>query len=181
MKSKLIIIAACVSIGCAVFLASGNSPVASSTAISAVKKMTTNTLATVTRITKGSAAVTAYDDQASYEAKLTTIIEQLPTLNRASEPVTDSESQIHGFQSDEFIEGHMLAQLRNLSLENEKFISSTQAAYATCAERSDLANSVRAVCFMRAMEISIKLNNPQLIVDLNVPAEVRRLALQLVN
>ncbi|MCC2680384.1 MAG: hypothetical protein K0R29_2960 [Pseudobdellovibrio sp.] len=123
-----------------------------------------------------------FDDQTEYEEKLNSVIESMPTLNTVSEPRADSDNQIHGLQADEMAEGHALAKLRKLSLENEKYISSTQKAYAGCAERSDLAaQSVRAVCFMRAMEISIKLNNPQLIVDLNVPADVRRLALQLVN
>ncbi len=181
LKSKVIIITACVSIGCAVFLSAGKTPVISGTAVSAVQEITKKTFATVTRITKADDNTSVYEDQSKYEAKLAGIVDQLPTLNNASAPHADSENQIHGIQSDEFIEGHILAQLRKLSLENEKFISSTQKAYAGCAERSDLAQSVRAICFMRAMEISIKLNNPQYIVELNVPADIRQLALKLVN
>lgn len=122
-----------------------------------------------------------FAEQSQYEEKLAEIVNDLPTLNRASEPLVNSANEIHGFQSDEFMEGHKLAELRKLSLENEKFNASAQVAYSGCAERGDLSQSVRAICFMRAMELSIKLNNSQNIVELNVPTDIRQLALQLVN
>lgn len=158
-------------------------PAENESGITAIKSQAINKLSAVAKITSlvKPAEKGSFDDQAQYESKLNSVLEEMPTLNNASAPQADSENQIHGIQADEMAEGHALAKLRKLSLENEKFISSTQTAYASCAERSDLAQPVRAVCFMRAMEISIKLNNPQRIVGLNVPADVRRLALQLVN
>jgi hypothetical protein len=120
-------------------------------------------------------------DKAGFEAKMSRLMNEMPTLTTQAKPRADSNGEIHGFLPEEFLEGHKLAQLRKLTLENEEFLPSSQNAYAGCAERSDLAESVRAVCFMRAMEISIKLKNPEYVVGLNVPADVRELALKLVN
>jgi hypothetical protein len=184
LKSKVILFCGILFIAFAVLLNNSESSQEASP-ISAIKSQALKKLKAVAKITAvvmpAASESVHFDDQSEYEVKLNSIIESMPTLNTVSEPRADSENQIHGLQADEMAEGHALAKLRKLSLENEKYISSTQNAYAGCAERSDLAQSVRAVCFMRAMEISIKLNNPQLIVDLNVPADVRRLALQLVN
>lgn len=182
MKSRVILFGGVLFIGLAVILSNSKDGVISEPVLNNLKTKTVNSLKAVAKIT----AVVAppqlkFEEQAGYESSLNAILEELPTLTRARAPLADNENQVHGLQADEFAEGHALAKLRKLSLENQKFVSSTQNAYATCAERTDLATSVRAVCFMRAMEISIKLNNPQTIVDLNVPANVRQLALQLVN
>jgi hypothetical protein len=121
------------------------------------------------------------EDKKHYEEQLAKILTEMPTLNQQSKPKADSDGDIHNLQPDEFKEGLKLAELRNLSLKNEKFLSSTQVAYADCSQRQDFAVTVRAVCFMRAMELSIKLKNPRYVVELNVPADVRELALKLVN
>ena len=122
----------------------------------------------------------ASKDKTEYEEKLSLILEGMPTLTQQKLKL-DKAKEIHGFTAEEFAEGHKLAEIRKLSLQNEEFLPSTQNTYASCAERHDLANSVRAICFTRALEISIKLKNPQHIVGLNVPANIRELALKLHN
>jgi hypothetical protein len=121
------------------------------------------------------------EEKKQYEEQLAKILAEMPTLIQQSKPKADSDGDIHNLQPDEFKEGLKLAEFRNLSLKNEKFLSSTQVAYADCSQRQDFAVTVRAVCFMRAMELSIKLKNPRYVVELNVPADVRELALKLVN
>ena len=116
-----------------------------------------------------------------YEAKLSQVLEEIPTLSQKSPPQVDGDGEVHGFVPEVFAEARKLAELRKLSLEHEELIPSTQATYAECAERANLSDSVRAICFMRALELSIKLQNPQYIVGLNVPANVRELALKLNN
>lgn len=184
MKSRAILFGGVLFIGLAVTLSNSKDIVNAEPALTHLKIKTVSTLKAVAKITAVSEPnedSLQFQNQAGYEAKLKSLVEELPTLSRAREPRADNENQVHGLQADEFAEGHILAKLRKLSLENQKFMQSTQNAYASCAERSDLAVSVRAICFMRAMEISVKLNNPQAIVDLNVPANVRQLALRMVN
>jgi hypothetical protein len=127
------------------------------------------------------AETAASAERTQYETRLSKILEEMPTLAKAATPQVDSDGDIHGFQADELKEAQKLAELRTLSLENEKFSASTQNVYADCSQRSEFSVSVRAVCFMRAMELSIKLKNPQNVVELNVPSDVRQLALKLVN
>jgi len=184
LKSRAILFGGVLFIGLAVTLSNSKDAIIAEPALTSLKTKTFSTLKAVAKITAVQAPpqeTLQFQEQSLYEAKLNDLLEELPTLTRASEPRADTEKQIHGIQADEFTEGHVLAKLRKLSLENQNFMSSTQNAYANCAERSDLATSVRAICFMRAMEISIKLNNPKVIVDLNVPVDVRQLALRLVN
>lgn len=133
------------------------------------------------KVQKIMAFVSDANEKSAYEAKLETVLERMPTLSQQSFQRPGESNEIHGFLPEEFAEGHKLAQLRKLSLENENYLPSTQTTYAACAERSDLAEAVRAICFMRAMEISIKLKNPEHVVGLNVPVNVRELALKLVN
>jgi hypothetical protein len=148
----------------------------------AAKTITTSKSASVAILKNPAApAAPATEEQTRYEAQLTQVIEEMPTLTQQSQPKVDGDNEIHGLQADEFKEGQKLAELRKLSLANEKFVASTQTVYADCSQRQDFAASVRAVCFMRAMELSIKLKNPQFVVQLNVPADVRQLALKLVN
>jgi len=185
LKSKVTLFCGILFIAFAVILNASTESQEPDSTLSSIKSQAFKKLTAVAKITAvispSTSEVPVFDDQGEYESKLSSIVDEMPTLNKAQGLRVDNENQLHGMQADEFAEGHALAKLRKLALENEKFISSTQKVYANCAERIDLAQSVRAVCFMRAMEISIKLNNPQLIVDLNVPADVRQLALQLVN
>ena len=127
------------------------------------------------------AATTSVDEKVSFEVKLKRIVDEIPTGANWSKPKTDADGDVHGFQADEITEGRKLSELRELTLKNENYISIAQQTYAECAEKDGFDKSVRAVCFMRAMEISIKLKNPEMIVGLNVPVDVRELALKLVN
>jgi len=150
-----------------------NAPIAES-------KKTENAFLTILK-TKVSESKTPSEAKDRYEQAMTKILQEMPTLTRQSPPKADNDNEVHELQPDEFKEGQKLAELRKLSLENEKFAAATQIIYADCSQRSDLAVSVRAVCFMRAMELSIKLKNPKTIVQLDVPADVRKLALKLVD
>ena len=82
---------------------------------------------------------------------------------------------------EELIEARVLGQLRKATFENPQHAARSQVVYAGCAERADLSNAVRAVCFMRALELSIKVKNPQTIAALEVPVQIRSLAQKLIS
>lgn len=120
-------------------------------------------------------------EQISFQNRLEDLMAQMPTLNNQAKPQTDAEGHIHGSIPEELIEARILGQLRKASYENPQHAARSQVVYAGCAERADLSNAVRAVCFMRALELSIKVKNPQTIAALEVPPQVRNLAQKLIS
>src|SRR5690606_28814547 len=51
-------------------------------------------------------------ESGNYESQLAAILDKMPTLNNQLPPRADEFNAIHGFQADEFAEGHKLAELR---------------------------------------------------------------------
>ncbi|MGZ3725874.1 MAG: hypothetical protein ACXWQQ_08735 [Pseudobdellovibrio sp.] len=120
-------------------------------------------------------------EQKKFETQLKTIISQIPLNTLKEKPPMDEDGDIHGFLKDEIIEAKLLGKLRALTLEKPEFAASSQVTYAGCAERTNFSNSVRAICFGRALELSMKLKNPQMIVQLDVPLNIRNLARKIIN
>ena len=120
-------------------------------------------------------------EQSSFQNRLEDLIAEMPTLNNQAKPETDQDGHIHGAIPEELIEARVLGQLRKATFENPQHAARSQIVYAGCVERSDLSNAVRAVCFMRALELSIKVKNPQVIAALEVPFQVRNLAQRLIS
>jgi hypothetical protein len=120
-------------------------------------------------------------EQISFQNRLLDIMTEMPTLATQAKPETDAEGHIHGSLPEELIEARVLGQLRKAAFENPQHAARSQIVYAGCAERADLSNAVRAVCFMRALELSMKVKNPQTIAALEVPIQVRNLAQKLIS
>lgn len=120
-------------------------------------------------------------EQVSFQNRLEDLMAEMPTLNNQAKPETDVDGHIHGSIPEELVEARVLGQLRKAVFENPQHAARSQVIYAGCAERADLSNAVRAVCFMRALELSIKVKNPQLIAALEVPVQVRNLAQKLIS
>lgn len=120
-------------------------------------------------------------EQSSFQNRLEDIMTSMPTLANQAKPEPDSEGHIHGSLPEELVEARVLGQLRKAAFENPQHAERSQVVYAGCAERVDLSNAVRAVCFMRALELSIQVKNPQTIAALEVPTQIRSLAQKLIS
>lgn len=120
-------------------------------------------------------------EQSSFQNRLEDLIAEMPKLSNQAKPQTDADGDIHGELPEEMIEARVLGQLRKATYENPQHATRSQVVYAGCAERTDFSNAVRAVCFMRALELSIKVKNPQTIAGLEVPSQIRNLAQKLIN
>lgn len=120
-------------------------------------------------------------EQRNFEIQLSQTMDQMPTLSQQKKPSFQDGAQIHGFIPEEFREAEILAKLHKLSAENMKYASLTQKTYAGCSERADLSNAVRAVCFVNALKLSLKLKNSQKMVMLDVPVNIREIARKIAN
>lgn len=120
-------------------------------------------------------------EQSSFQNRLEDIMADMPTLSAQAKPEPDSDGHIHGSLPEELIEARVLGQLRKATFENPQHAARSQVVYAGCAERADYSNAVRAICFMRALELSIKVKNPETIVALEVPVQIRNLAQKIIS
>ncbi|MBY0452385.1 MAG: hypothetical protein K2P92_05060 [Bdellovibrionaceae bacterium] len=120
-------------------------------------------------------------EQSSFQNRLEDIMAEMPTLSAQRTPEADADGHIHGSLPEELVEARILGQLRKAVFENPQHAVRSQIVYAGCAERADLSNAVRAVCFMRALELSLKVKNPQTIAALDVPIQIRNLAQKLIS
>ena len=120
-------------------------------------------------------------EQSSFQNRLEDIMVDMPTLTTQGKPKPDADGHIHGSLPEELVEARVLGQLRKVAFENPQYAARSQIVYAGCAEHADFSNAVRAVCFMRALELSIKIKNPQTISALEVPTQIRSLAQKLIS
>lgn len=116
-------------------------------------------------------------EESLFERELTDLFANIPKFR--SEEL--SSEDLHGYTKMEIQEADALAQIQNLISKNKNFPQVTQRLYSKCMIDSELAATVRALCYFHALELSVALNNSEEIVAQDIPLEIKQLSMKLRN